>query len=100
MDEDIEVSMILGRPFLATFRTVIDVGNGKLVLSVGDENVTLQACDFVRVPSERDDTHYSVNADENPRTFKEITMQCHSVHVKRMNQFKVRDKVLLDKSDP
>ena len=41
MDEDIEIRMILGRPFLATARTVFDVGSGELVLSVGDEKVTL-----------------------------------------------------------
>ncbi|KAG8501367.1 hypothetical protein CXB51_003474 [Gossypium anomalum] len=32
MDEDVEVPLILGRPFLATARAVIDVGDGKLVL--------------------------------------------------------------------
>ncbi|MBA0754690.1 hypothetical protein Gogos_021901, partial [Gossypium gossypioides] len=85
---------------LATFRTVVDVGSGELVLSVGDEKVTLQAGYFARVPSEQNDTRYSVNADKNPRTLKEITKQRHSVYVKRKNQFKVGDKVLLDKSDP
>ncbi|KAA3487207.1 Integrase, catalytic core [Gossypium australe] len=48
MDEDIEVPIILGQPFLAT---AIDVGNGELVLRVGDEKVTLQARDVVRVSS-------------------------------------------------
>ncbi|KAA3484434.1 protein kinase 2B, chloroplastic-like [Gossypium australe] len=56
MDEDIEVLMIL-----ATARTVIDVGNGELVLSVGDEKVTLQARDFVRVPNKRGYTRYFIN---------------------------------------
>ncbi|XP_016732546.1 uncharacterized protein [Gossypium hirsutum] len=52
MGEDVEVPLILGRPFLATTRIVIDVGNGKLVLKVGDEEVTLQTCDVMRVSSE------------------------------------------------
>ncbi|XP_012477517.1 uncharacterized protein LOC105793136 [Gossypium raimondii] len=39
MDEDIEVPMILGRPFLATARTITDVGTGELVLRVGDEKI-------------------------------------------------------------
>ncbi|KAA3474173.1 Transposon Ty3-I Gag-Pol polyprotein [Gossypium australe] len=56
MDDDIEVPMIL-----ATARTIIDVGTGELVLRIGDENITFQSRDFVRVPSERDDTNYSVN---------------------------------------
>ncbi|KAK5836570.1 hypothetical protein PVK06_012362 [Gossypium arboreum] len=37
MDEDVEVPLILGRPFLATAKAVINVGDGKLVLRVGDE---------------------------------------------------------------
>ncbi|XP_048234373.1 uncharacterized protein LOC125370952 [Ricinus communis] len=32
MDEDVDVSLILGRPFLATARSVIDVHDGKLIL--------------------------------------------------------------------
>ncbi|XP_012461615.1 uncharacterized protein LOC105781643 [Gossypium raimondii] len=65
IDEDIEVPMILGQPFLVTSRTVIDVVNNKLVLKVGDEEVTLQACDFVRVSSEQHDSHYSDNVSSH-----------------------------------
>ncbi|KAK5846263.1 hypothetical protein PVK06_002546 [Gossypium arboreum] len=42
MDEDVEVPLILGHPFLATARAVIDVGNGKMVLRVGDEKSFLK----------------------------------------------------------
>ncbi|XP_016675833.2 uncharacterized protein [Gossypium hirsutum] len=34
MDEDVEVPLILGRPFLATARAVIDVDDGKLPLEI------------------------------------------------------------------
>ncbi|KAM1727828.1 hypothetical protein ACFX12_018410 [Malus domestica] len=37
MDEDREVLIILGRPFLATARTLIDVEKGTLTMHVGDE---------------------------------------------------------------
>ncbi|KAL4597574.1 hypothetical protein ACB092_11G000200 [Castanea dentata] len=37
MDEDEEIPLILGRPFLATGRTLIDVQQGKLVLRVGED---------------------------------------------------------------
>ncbi|KAM1971755.1 hypothetical protein TB2_017964 [Malus domestica] len=37
MDEDREVMIILGRPFLATARTLIDVEKGTLTMHVGDE---------------------------------------------------------------
>ncbi|GKB60234.1 reverse transcriptase domain-containing protein [Tanacetum coccineum] len=40
MDEDELVPIILGRPFLATARAVIDVHEGKLSLRVGSETVT------------------------------------------------------------
>ncbi|GJR17433.1 DNA-directed DNA polymerase [Tanacetum coccineum] len=40
MDEDELVPIILGRPFLATARAVIDVHEGKLSLRVGSETIT------------------------------------------------------------
>ena len=43
MEEDSNAPLILGRPFLATARTIIDVGTGELTLRVGDETITLQA---------------------------------------------------------
>ncbi|XP_073133551.1 uncharacterized protein [Henckelia pumila] len=39
MDEDYEVPMILGCPFLATSRALIDVEKGELVLRMNDEKV-------------------------------------------------------------
>ncbi|XP_075674887.1 uncharacterized protein LOC142644092 [Castanea sativa] len=40
MDEDEEIPLILGPPFLATGRTLIDVQQGKLVLRVEEDEVT------------------------------------------------------------
>ncbi|KAK5839297.1 hypothetical protein PVK06_008073 [Gossypium arboreum] len=48
MDEDVEVPLILGRPFLATIRAVIDMGDGKLVLRVGDEKIIFKIYDAMR----------------------------------------------------
>ncbi|KAK5813160.1 hypothetical protein PVK06_028607 [Gossypium arboreum] len=42
MDEDVEVPLILGRLFLATARVIIDVGDCKLVLRVGDKEVIFE----------------------------------------------------------
>ena len=39
MEEDQEVLLILGRPFLATGRALIDVQNGELTLRVKKEEV-------------------------------------------------------------
>ena len=39
MEEDTQVPLLLGRPFLATEATLIDVKKGELTLKVGDEAV-------------------------------------------------------------
>ncbi|KAA3460473.1 bromodomain-containing protein [Gossypium australe] len=48
MDEDNSILLILGRPFLATAKTKIDVATGELILHVGDESIKLQALDSAR----------------------------------------------------
>ncbi|XP_073308362.1 uncharacterized protein [Primulina huaijiensis] len=40
MEEDMEMPLILGRPFLATGKALIDVQEGKLRLRVGEEEIT------------------------------------------------------------
>ena len=39
MEEDTQVYLLLGRPFLATGAALIDVQKGELTLRVGDEAV-------------------------------------------------------------
>ncbi|KAK5802705.1 hypothetical protein PVK06_030322 [Gossypium arboreum] len=56
MEEDSDVPLILGRPFLATARTIIDVGTGDLILRVGDDTITLQARDSTKISSNQDDS--------------------------------------------
>ncbi|KAK5838679.1 hypothetical protein PVK06_007414 [Gossypium arboreum] len=43
IEEDSNTPLILGRPFLATAKTIIDVGTGELTLCLGDETITIQA---------------------------------------------------------
>ena len=62
MDEDVEVPLILGRPFLATARAVIDVGDGKLVLRVGDEEIIFKIYDAMRFSREQDDSCYFIDS--------------------------------------
>ncbi|XP_073279490.1 uncharacterized protein [Primulina huaijiensis] len=40
MEEDMEMPLILGRPFLATGKALLDVQEGKLRLRVGEEEIT------------------------------------------------------------
>ncbi|KAK5842248.1 hypothetical protein PVK06_004584 [Gossypium arboreum] len=62
MDEDVEVPLILGRPFLATARAIIDVGDGKMVLRVGDEEIVFKIYDAMRFSREQDDSCYFIDS--------------------------------------
>ena len=42
MEEDTQVQLLLGRPFLGTGAALIDVKNGELTLRVGEEAVHLK----------------------------------------------------------
>ncbi|KAK5819402.1 hypothetical protein PVK06_024401 [Gossypium arboreum] len=74
MDEDVEVPLILGRPFLATARAVIDVGDGKLVLRVGDEEIIFKIYDAMRFSREQDDSCYFIDSIDHTTqdSFQEI----------------------------
>ena len=52
MVEDKEIPLILDQPFLATGRTLIDVQQGKLVLRVGEDEVTFDVFKPMKFPSE------------------------------------------------
>ncbi|KAK5825089.1 hypothetical protein PVK06_019893 [Gossypium arboreum] len=61
MDEDVELPLILGHPFLTTARAVIDVGDGNLVLRVGDEEIIFKIYDAMRFSREQDDSCYFID---------------------------------------
>ncbi|KAL2471066.1 Aspartic peptidase domain containing protein [Abeliophyllum distichum] len=54
MCEDMDVSLILGRTFLATGRAVIDVHKGELMLKVNDEHITFNVFKEIKFPSSPD----------------------------------------------
>jgi hypothetical protein len=60
MDEDKNVPLILGRPFLATSRALIDVSNGKLILRMNDDQVVLDIQESMKRHKEVNDSLYSV----------------------------------------
>ena len=51
MLEDIELSLILSRPFLVTRRALIDVREGTLVLRIQNEQVTFNVFTLIKCPS-------------------------------------------------
>ena len=61
VDDDTEVPIILGSPFLATSCALIGVSDGKLILRVGDEEATFNLPDAMKHPMEHDDTSYSLD---------------------------------------
>ncbi|KAK5772407.1 hypothetical protein PVK06_048695 [Gossypium arboreum] len=77
MDEDVEVPLILGRPFVATARAVIDVGDCKLVLRVGDEEMIFKIYDAMRFFREQDDSCYFIDSIDHitQDSFQEIVQE-------------------------
>ncbi|KAK5811988.1 hypothetical protein PVK06_027382 [Gossypium arboreum] len=77
MNEAVEVPLILGRPFLAIARAVIDVGDGKLVLRVGDEEIIFKIYDAMRFSREQDDSCYFIDSIDHitQDSFQEIVQK-------------------------
>ncbi|XP_061366118.1 uncharacterized protein LOC133309373 [Gastrolobium bilobum] len=55
MEGGAEMPLLLGRPFLATARALIDVENGKLELRMNEETVTINVFDSLKQSSHKDD---------------------------------------------
>nr|KYP49958.1 Transposon Ty3-I Gag-Pol polyprotein [Cajanus cajan] len=53
MEEDIEVPLILGRPFMKTAKVIIDVDNGKLKVRVQDEEVNFNVFEAMQYPNDK-----------------------------------------------
>ena len=51
MEEDMSIPITLGRPFLATTGTVIDIKNGKLKFQVGEEVIVFSLHEMKKYPS-------------------------------------------------
>ncbi|XP_019235392.1 PREDICTED: uncharacterized protein LOC109215729 [Nicotiana attenuata] len=52
MEENTEVPLILGRPFLATWRAIIDVHQGQLILRVDQERVIFDMQKMMKYPGD------------------------------------------------
>ena len=48
MEEDHQIPIILGRPFLATAGAIIDVKRGKILLEIGDDKVEFDVFKMAR----------------------------------------------------
>ncbi|GJS76737.1 reverse transcriptase domain-containing protein [Tanacetum coccineum] len=61
MPEDSRVPIIIGRPFLATTRAMIDVFNKKITLRVGDDEVIFDVNQSIKRPPTEDDECYRID---------------------------------------
>ncbi|GKB04484.1 DNA helicase [Tanacetum coccineum] len=61
MREDSKISIILGRPFLATARAMIDVFNKKITLRVGNKEVIFDVDQSIKRPPTKDDEYYGID---------------------------------------
>ncbi|XP_024042790.1 uncharacterized protein LOC127900652 [Citrus sinensis] len=55
---DKEVPIILGRPFLAIGKTLIDVQKGELTMRVNDQQVTFNVLEAMKSPNEAEDCNF------------------------------------------
>ncbi|PIN11732.1 DNA-directed DNA polymerase [Handroanthus impetiginosus] len=74
MEVDIEVPIILGRPFLATGRTLIDVQKGELTMRVQDQQITFNVFRAMKFPNESDEC-FAVSLFDNLAGNESITEQ-------------------------
>ncbi|GJZ81748.1 hypothetical protein Tco_0646742, partial [Tanacetum coccineum] len=61
MPEDSSVPIILGRPFLATARAMIDMFNKKITLRVGDDEVIFDVDQSIKRSTTEDDECYGID---------------------------------------
>jgi len=64
VDEDVDVPLILGRPFLSTSEALIDMDGGELTLKVGDEKLTYRLAKAMRHSLDFDDTLYYLDTTD------------------------------------
>ncbi|XP_052297113.1 uncharacterized protein LOC107176998 [Citrus sinensis] len=57
-EADKEVPIILGRPFLVTGKTLINVQKGELTMKVNDQQVTFNVLEAMKSPDEAEDCNF------------------------------------------
>ena len=86
---DFEVSIILGRPFLATGRALVDMEKGQMTFRLNNEEATFNICRTMRQSGELQ----SVSAISHKEKMKKETEQKNA-----KQEFMVGDLVLVDSS--
>ncbi|XP_021645418.2 uncharacterized protein LOC110638981 [Hevea brasiliensis] len=91
MEEDVRTPIILGRPFLATAGANIDVKNGKLKLTVGEEEIEFNLFQHSKEPAVMNSC-YRVDVIEHDAETEVTKLEENQAIPKQCNQHKVRKK--------
>lgn len=70
MEEDKDVLLIMGRPFLATKQTLIDVATRELIMKVNDEQMVFNIFKVMKYPQSIDGCFKSMSFKRMPKKFK------------------------------
>ncbi|KAG8499357.1 hypothetical protein CXB51_005838 [Gossypium anomalum] len=113
IEEDSNTPLILGRPFLASVRMIIDVGTGELTLRLGGETITLQEmsskdvhepCSSHNKRPVHEERMLQIEELDEWRTHKLRTYDKPKLRQNELNtspnQLKVGEKVLSAATDP
>ncbi|GKC11714.1 DNA-directed DNA polymerase [Tanacetum coccineum] len=73
MREDTRIPIILGRPFQATARAMIDVFNKRITLRIGDEEVIFDIDQSIKKPLTEDDECYGI--DDLDKTIHSVAQE-------------------------
>ena len=65
MEEDRKIPLILGRPFLKTARTLIDVEKGQLTVRCGEESMTFDVFKSLNYPNDVDESCFRIDILDN-----------------------------------
>ncbi|XP_058726118.1 uncharacterized protein LOC131597437 [Vicia villosa] len=74
MEEDRDVPLILGRPFMKTARMMIDIDDGLMKVRVQDEEVTFNLFEAMKHPKDKHDTF---RVDATDEEIEEVANQVH-----------------------
>ncbi|KAJ8769817.1 hypothetical protein K2173_008223 [Erythroxylum novogranatense] len=82
-----DVPIILGRPFLATSRVLIDFENGELTMRVNGEEVTFSIFSSIKFPNEKCYAISSTRAILNDSTINALTNDPLTAALTTLNEF-------------
>ncbi|KAL0461396.1 UNVERIFIED_CONTAM: hypothetical protein Slati_0027200 [Sesamum latifolium] len=76
IEEDKNMPLILGRPFLATSRALIDVQKGQLILRVNDEHVVFNVFRPIKYLHKKEHDIFAIDSIKTPGTNNVQLVKC------------------------